>query len=518
MIDDIKAERALKFIRLLKHTKAPWRGVPFNIQPFQERIIRDLFGTVKEDGSRQYRTVYIEVPRKNGKSELAAAIALYLLFGDGEGGAEIYGAAGDRDQASIVFNVAAEMVRQNDTLSKKCKVVGHSKRIVVHESASAYHAISAEAATKHGYNASGVIFDELHVQPNRELWDVLTTSGGTRRQPLVFAITTAGFDRNSICWELHEYAENVQKGIVEDPSFYAAIYSAPDDADWTDEEVWQKCNPGLGVPTPPHGAFRSLDEMREMCARAKHTPALQNNFRRLYLCQWTQQETRWMDIEAWDKTAGEVHSEDLVGEACYGGLDLASTSDIAAFVIVCPDTDGVLDILPFFWIPEDNLQKRILKDRVPYDRWIKDGFIKATPGNIIDYRIIRKDIGEIANKYIIREIGYDPWNATELVTNLTDDGFTMIPIRQGMASMAAPTAELMRMTLDRRIRHGVNPVLRWMANNMVVRQDENGNLKPDKGKSTEKIDGMVALIMGLDRATRNTRSVYEDRGIISLEV
>jgi phage terminase large subunit-like protein len=510
MFSEEKANHAVAFVKSLKHTKGDWRGKPFNLQPFQEKIVRDLFGTVKEDGNRQYRTAYIEEPRKNGKSELAAAIALKLLTADSEGGAEIYGAAGDRDQAALVFDVAAEMVRQHTALSKRCKVIDHKKRIVVPGTGSFYHAVSSEAKTKHGYNASGVIFDELHVQPNRDLWDVLTTSGGTRRQPLVFAITTAGFDRESICWEQHAYAESVAKGIIDDPTFYPVIYSAPENADWTDEKVWYECNPGLGN-------FRSLDEMRSLCAKAKETPALENTFRRLYLCQWTQQETRWMPIEAWDATAGEVFASDLEGETCYAGLDLASTSDIAAFVLVCPDSDGVLDILPFFWIPEEGLQAKIRKDRVPYDVWIKRGLIKPTPGNIIDYRTIRNDIGEIGKRFNIIETGYDRWNATQLVTELVDDGFNMIPIGQGFASMSAPTGELMRFTLAKKLRHGGNPVLRWMANNMMVRQDPAGNLKPDKEKSMQKIDGIVALIMGLDRAIRNMRSVYEDRGILSLE-
>jgi phage terminase large subunit-like protein len=511
-----KADRAVRFIKLLKHTKAPWRGVPFNLQPFQEKLIRDIFGTLLDDGTRQYRKAYVEIPRKNGKSELAAAIALYLLVADGEGGAEIYGAAGDRDQAAIVFRVASQMVQQSPGLSKILKVVDHSKRIVYKATGSFYHAISAEAGTKHGFNASGVIFDELHVQPNRDLWDVLTTSGGTRRQPLIFAITTAGFDRESICWEQHEYAENVKKGIFVDPSFYPVIFSTPENADWTDEKEWHLSNPGLG-DNRELGQFRSLNEMRQMCREAKQTPALQNTFRRLYLCQWTQQETRWMPIEAWDATAGEVFDEDLVGETCYAGLDLASTSDIAAFVLVSPDSKGMLDILPFFWIPREGLQERIRKDRVPYDVWIRDGLIKATPGNVIDYRTIKADILELSKKFNIRETAYDRWNATQLVTELIDEGLNMIPMGQGHASMNAPTGDLMRFTLQKRLRHGGNPVLRWMANNMIVKQDPAGELKPDKSKSTSKIDGMVALIMGLDRAIRNTRSVYEDRGILSLE-
>ncbi|MFA5376880.1 MAG: terminase TerL endonuclease subunit [Dehalococcoidia bacterium] len=509
MYNEDKADRAIKFIKLLKHTKAPWRGVPFNLRDWQEKIIRDLFGVVREDGNRQYRTCYVEIPRKNGKSELAAAIALYLLFGDGEGGAEIYSAAADRDQASIVFNVAAEMVRQNDGLARRCKIVEHSKRIVVRSSGSVYHALSAEAATKHGFNASGIIFDELHTQPNRELWDVLTTSGGTRRQPLVFAITTAGFDRNSICWEQHEYAENIKKGIVTDPTFYPVIFSAPESAEWTDEKVWKDCNPALGE-------FRDLEEMRSLCNKAKETPALQNTFRRLYLCQWTQQETRWMPIESWDATAGEVVSSDLHGETCYAGLDLASTNDIAAFVLVSPDNEGCFDILPFFWIPQDNMRERSQKDRVPYEEWVEAGLIEATPGNIIDLRYIKERIKELGKQFDIREMAYDRWGAAGIVPELEDEGFDMIPFGQGFGSMAAPTSELMRLVLSKRIRHGGNPVMRWMANNMVVKQDPAGNLKPDKSKSMEKIDGMVALVMGLDRAMRNTASVYEERGILTL--
>jgi phage terminase large subunit-like protein len=501
-----RAGRAIRFIEKLKHTKAPYRGKPFVLAKFQKKIIEELFGTVNDDGTRQYRKAYIEMPRKGGKSELAAGIALYTLF-DGEGGDEVYGCAGDRDQASIVFDVAAEMVRLGD-LSNRFKIIDTRKRIVYPAKGSFYHAISAEAATKHGYNATAVIFDELHVQPNRHLWDVMTTSGGTRKEPLIFAITTAGFDRNSICWEQHAYAEAVLKGVVADPSFYPVIYSAPENADWKDEKVWAACNPALGD-------FRSIEEMRSLFREAEQTPALENTFRRLYLCQWTQQEKRWMPIEAWDATAGAVDPAALEGKACYAGLDLASTSDIAAFVATFPDGDG-FSTLGRFWIPEENVAARVKKDRVPYDVWIREGLISTTPGNVIDYRTIYHDIVEMRERFDIREIAYDRWGATQLVQELEGEGFTMVPFGQGFASMAAPTKELMALVLSKKLHHGGNPVLRWMANNMVVRQDPAGNLKPDKGKSTEKIDGMVALIMGLDRAMRhgNQVSVYEERGAI----
>jgi phage terminase large subunit-like protein len=507
MISEERAERAIRFIERLKHTKAPYRGKPFILKEFQKKIIRDLFGTLNADGTRQYRKVYIEMPRKNGKSELAAAIALYLLF-DGDGGDEIYSCAGDRDQAAIVFDVAADMVRLGD-LAKRFKVIDHRKRIVYLAKGSFYHAISAEAATKHGYNASGVIFDELHVQPNRQLWDVMTTSSGTRKQPLVFAITTAGYDRQSICWEQHAYAEALLSGIIEDPSFYAVIYSAAEKADWKDEKVWATCNPALGD-------FRSLEEMRSLFREAKQTPALENTFRRLYLCQWTQQEKRWMPIEAWDATAGKIDVEALGEKTCYAGLDLASTSDLAAFAMDFPAGDGEHQALFRFWIPEENIAARVKKDRVPYDQWRDAGLVAVTPGNVIDYRYIFNDIAELGKKYNIREIAYDRWGATQLIQELQGEGFTMVPFGQGFASMAAPTKELMALMLAKKLHHGGNPVMRWMANNMVVRQDPAGNLKPDKGKSAEKIDGMVALIMALDRAMRHGTgvSVYEERGAI----
>lgn len=504
MYSEEKATRAIRFIEKLKHTKAPYRGKPFILKEFQKKIICDLFGTVKDDGTRQYRKAYVEEPRKNGKSELAAAIALYMLF-DGAGGDEVYGCAGDREQASIVFDVAADMVRLGD-LVNRFKVIDHTKRIVYQAKGSFYHAISAEASTKHGFNASAVIFDELHVQPNRNLWDVMTTSSGTRKEPLVFAITTAGFDRNSICWEMHSYAEAVLKGVVEDPSFYPVIYSAPGEADWKDEKVWAACNPALGD-------FRDIEEMRSLCREAQQSPALENTFRRLYLCQWTQQQKRWMPIEAWDATAGKIG--ELDGQPCYGGLDLASTSDLASLVLTFPREDG-FESIARFWIPEENVDARVKKDRVPYDVWIKDGLISTTPGNVIDYRSIFNEIVELGQRYQVKEIAFDRWGATQLVLELEGEGFTMVPFGQGFASMASPTKELMALVMSKRIRHGGNPVLRWMANNMVVRQDPAGNLKPDKGKSTEKIDGMVALIMGLDRAIRHGSgvSVYETRGAI----
>ena len=509
------ADRAVNFIeRLLVHTTGEWAGRPFVLAPWQrDEIVRPLFGTLGEDGTRQYRTAYIELARKNGKSELAAAIALYLLFADGEPGAEIYGAAQDRDQAGIVFRVAAQMVRRSPELLKRCHVVDSTKRIVLPD-ASFYRVIAADAAGSHGFNASGIVFDEVHTQADRELWDVLATSTGARRQPLTFAITTAGYDRQTICWELHEHARQVLAGTVDDPAFFAYLRSTPEAADWTDEATWRYANPGLGD-------FRSIDEMRTLCRRAQQTPALENAFRRLYLSQWTSQDTRWLPLDKWDACGtAPVDPEALRGRPCYAGLDLASTTDIAALVLVFPDgeTPEGYDVLPYFWVPEEGMRERARRDRVPYDEWARQGLLEATPGNVIDYGAIRHRLRELGERYAIQELGFDRWGATQLSLELQDEGLKVIPIGQGFASMSAPTKELLTLVLAGRIRHGGHPVLRWMADNMVVRTDAAGNLKPDKGKSTEKIDGMVALVMGIDRATRRetTRSVYDTRGLLTI--
>ena len=517
------AERAVLFIENLKHTKGEWAGKPFYLMDWQRDIVEKLFGTLNPDGTRQYRTCYIELPRKNGKSTLAAAIALYLLFADDEPGAQVYSAANEHGQAALVFNDAAAMVRQAPALVKRSKVVDSQKRIVYYAQNSFYSAISAEAYSKFGYDSHGVIYDELHAAPNRELWDVLTTSFGARRQPLLLCITTAGYDRNSICWEQHDYACKVRDGIIDDSTFLPVIYAAPDDADWTDEKVWFDCNPALDV-------FRKLDEMRGLCVKAQETPALEMTFRRLYLNQWTSSVERWMPMDKWDACSSLVKEEDLKGKSCYCGLDLAATTDLTALSLVFPGDDGY-DVLMRFWIPGDTAREKERRDRVPYSLWSRQGFIKLTEGNVIDYAYIQQELLSLLDAgYNIRELAFDRWGATKLVQDLINserftadptkepDKIPIIPFGQGFASMASPTKELMSIVLSNKLRHGGHPVLRWNADNMVVSQDPAGNLKPDKAKATQKIDGMVSLIMGLDRATRHSdeeSSIYDERGIIS---
>lgn len=512
-LDKGKADEAVAFIRQLKHTKDRWAGVPFDLQPWQEKIVRELLGTVNKDGTRQYRTAYISMARKNGKSSLAAAMALYVLFVDGDQGAEVYTAAAEQEQAGIIFEAARKMVEQDPYLRKLCKVVPTTKRIVRLDTGGVLRALSAESASKHGYNPSAVLYDELHVAPNRDLWDALTTGSGTRRQPLHIALTTAGYDRHSICWEQYTYAGQVMDGTVQDPTFYAAIFELPEDADWTQEKNWRLANPGLG-------SFLSLEEMRGAYKKALAIPALQNTFRRLRLNQWVQQATRWIDIGTWDEQAGLLAEETLVGRPCYGGLDLASVSDMTAWVMAFPgeeDPDEIR-ILCRFWVPEARLTDAANRYADQYRAWVQGGWLQVTPGGVTDYGFVRKQILEDAQRYNLVDLNVDRlFQAHQLAAELADalGEERVIGMGMGHLSMAAPMHELQRRLLAGKLRHGGNPVLRWMAGNLAVKQDAGGNLKPDKATSQGKIDGMVALVMALDRAMRHgeTTSIYETRGI-----
>lgn len=508
------ADFAVAFIESLCHTKGTWAGKPFELMDWQEQIIRDLFGILKPNGYRQFNTAYIEIPKKNGKSELAAAVALLLTCGDGEQRAEVYGAAADRQQASIVFDVAADMVRMCPALNKRVKILASQKRLIYEPTNSFYQVLSAEAYSKHGFNVHGVVFDELHSQPNRKLYDVLTKgSGDARMQPLFFLITTAGTDTHSICYEVHQKAQDIIDGRKIDPTFYPVIYGADDTEDWTSPKVWKKCNPSLGETI-------GIDKVKTACESAKQNPGEENSFRQLRLNQWVKQAVRWMPMDKWDKCAFAVRKDDLIGRVCYGGLDLSSTTDITAFVLVFPplDEDDKYIVLPYFWIPEDTLDMRVKRDHVPYDVWERQGYLQTTEGNVVHYGYIEKFIEQLGKKFNIREIAFDRWGAVQMVQNLEGMGFTVVPFGQGFKDMSPPTKELMKLTLEQRIAHGGHPVLRWNMDNIFVRTDPAGNIKADKEKSTEKIDGAIATIMALDRAIRcgnnNCASVYDDRGLL----
>lgn len=512
--DKDAADYAVMFIESLCHTKGTWAGKPFELIDWQEQIIRDLFGVLKPNGYRQFNTAYIEIPKKQGKSELAAAVALLLLCGDGEERAEVYGCAADRNQAKIVFDVAVDMVRFCPALSKRVKILESQKKITYLPTNSSYQVLSADVANKHGFNTHGVIFDELHTQPNRKLFDVmLQGSGDARMQPLYFLITTAGNDTNSICYEVHQKAIDIAEGRKVDPTFYSVIYGASEDEDWTDPKVWKKANPSLGITV-------GIDKVRAACESAQQNPGEENAFRQLRLNQWVKQSVRWMPMDKWDACAFPVSEDDLEGRICYGGLDLSSTTDITAFVLVFPplDEEDKYYILPYFWIPEETLDLRVRRDHVPYDLWERQGTLMTTEGNVVHYGYIEKFIERLGEKFNIREIAFDRWGAVQMVQNLEGMGFTVVPFGQGFKDMSPPTKELMKLVLEEKIAHGGHPVLRWMMDNIFIRTDPAGNIKADKEKSTEKIDGAIATIMGLDRAIRcgndTGASVYDSRGLL----
>nr|WP_270351613.1 terminase TerL endonuclease subunit [Ligilactobacillus ruminis] len=510
------ADFAVSFIECLCHTKGTWAGKQFELIDWQEKIIRDIFGTLKPNGYRQFNTAYIEIPKKQGKSELAAAVSLLLCCADGEERAEVYGCAADRQQAAIVFDVAADMVRMNPALKKRVKILASQKRIIYQPTNSFYQVLSADAYSKHGFNVSGVIFDELHTQHNRKLYDVMTKgSGDARTQPLYFLITTAGTDTNSICYEVHQKALDIMNGRKHDPTFYPVIYGSKESDDWTDPSVWKKANPSLGITV-------SIDKVKAAFNSAKENPAEENTFRQLRLNQWVKQSVRWMPMDKWDACAFPVDEQALEGRVCYGGLDLSSSTDITAFVLVFPPEDESegYTILPHFWIPEDNVNLRVRRDHVPYDIWKQQGYLETTEGNVIHYGYIEQFIDNLGEKYNIQEIAFDRWGAVQMVQNLEGMGFTVVPFGQGFKDMSPTTKELMKLTLEKKIAHGGHPVLRWMMDNIYIRTDPAGNIKPDKAKSTEKIDGVVATIMALDRAIRNDGetgdSIYDERGLLFL--
>lgn len=512
--DKAKADRAVTFIENLCHTKGKWAGKRFWLLPWQEQLIRDIFGIVKPDANRQFRTAFVEICKKVGKSELAAAIALYLLYADNEPSAEVYGAAADRQQASIVFDVARQMVEKSPALMKRSKLMSATKRIVNYGNAGFYQVLSAEVGSKHGFSISGLVFDEIHTQPNRQLYDVLTKySSDARQNPLHFIITTAGNDRHSIAFELHTKAIDILEGRRVDPTFYPVVYGLKDDEDWEDEANWYKVNPSLGYTV-------DIERLRDAYREAKQNPADEITFKWLRMNMWVSSTISWIPDAIFMKGNEPIDMRLLEGRDCYAGLDLSSTGDITALVLIFPprNSDEKYILVPYFWVPEETIPQRVKANSVPYDVWEKQGHLLATEGNVIHYDFIEKFICDLGKKYHILEIAVDRWNATQMIQNLEGAGFTMVPFGQGFASMSTPTKEFYRLLMEGQIIHGGHPVLRWMAGNVVIETDAAENIKVTKAKSKEKIDGIVASIMALDRCIRNQGetqgSVYDERGLL----
>lgn len=507
-----KAAQALRFFRNeLKFVEGLKAGQPFLLEKWQEKIIADLFGELREDGTRQYRTAYIEVPRGNGKSMLCAGIALYLLLRDGEKRPQVYSAGGDRKQARIVFNAAREMVAANPAFEAECELRQYEIKAM---NGGWYEALSAEAPTKHGFAAHGIIFDELHVQPNRKLWEALTTSTGKRHQPLTVAITTAGHDRSSICWEMHQRAKAAIADPESDPHFYAAIWSADSEEDWTDEEVWRKANPNLGVSV-------QISYLRDMCRAAKENPEIENTFRNLHLNQWTGQAVRWIPMHLWDKCQREFSESELLGRPCYAALDLASTRDATAAALVFPMESGEYSVLPYFWIPESSQSDRAHQDRRQLLNWAAKGMVRQTPGNVCGYFELAEDLAALRQKFDIQSCAFDPWSPAQAFVQIAcnQSGFDaewFKEFRQTAGNFAAPSKEFIRLVASEKLHHDGNPVLRWMAENTAARRDSNDNVKPDKENSADKIDGIVATIMALGLAISEPAPYAFEPGSLAL--
>jgi phage terminase large subunit-like protein len=505
-----KYERVVHFFeKILRHSKGQNAGKPFTLLPWQHHVLRELFGRLNPDGTRQHRVGYIELPKKQGKSTTLAGLALYLTGFDGEKGAECYGAASDREQAGIIYREAASMVRASPALSKYFDVIDSRKTIIHKASNSFYRVLSADAFRAEGLNIHALLFDELHAQRDRRLWDALRYGGAARRQPLLLSITTAGYDRKSICWEQHAYAERCIADPTVDPAFFGCIYAASPDDDWKDPKTWHKANPSLGETI-------TVESFAADAREADQSPSKLNSFLRYRLNVWTTQDVRWLSPDNWAKCGGPLRDE-LEKREWYAGLDLASTFDLSAFVMVSQADDGTFDVLPYFWVPQANAAERTLRDKVDYIGWIRDGFIRATDGNVTDYDVIRRDIVELSQKFNIRQVGIDRWNATQLATQLQGDGVDVTGFGQGYGSMSSPSKALENYVLSERIRHAGHPVLSWMAGNVAIQVDHQQNIKPSKSKSTERIDGIVSLVMALGlHATATAKPPEQSWDIISL--
>lgn len=526
---DIKAaERVREFFgKFLRHSKGQWAGKAFELLPWQwEHVIAPLFGWKRKDGTRRYRKAHIEVPKKVGKSTTASGISLYMLVADREPGCEVYNAACDRAQAAIVFNEAKNMAAANPALARRLDIVDSRKEI--HYGTSIYKALSADVPTKEGLNAHCVIVDELHAHENRELWDTLVYSGAARRQPLIIAITTAGvYDPASIGWEQHEYARQVLDGTIDDDAFFAYVSGASAEDDWQDPAVWERVNPSWGVTINP-------EDFAAEAREAQMNPAKENNFRRYRLNQWVQQTTRWLPLHIWDANWPDGHApiteESLRGRVCYGGLDLAAVSDLTPWLMVfpCDEDDAAIDVLLRCWVPEAQLTNPRNKNRHLYEQWVREGLLRTTPGNTIDYRHIKAAILEDVSRFEVQSIAVDRlFQGQQLAQELDEElrldaegNSRVVPMGQGFLSFASPMKAVEKLALEHRIHHGGNGLLRWQVEHVVTRTDPAGNTKPDKERSSEKIDAFVALVMAVDQWTRhpeaNPQSAYEDHGITVL--
>ena len=507
--DKKAAMRAIHFIEKLKHTKGVWAGQRFRLEPWQQFVLWNIFGWKNADGTRRFRYAYIEIARKNGKTALSAGIGLYMLFADGESRPEVYSAATVKDQAKICFSDAVEIVKATDL---KNYLTPYRNSIVYELKGGTMKPLSSDYGTHDGLNPSCGIIDEFHAHKDSGMFDVIKSAFGARRQPLMFVITTAGFNKSGACYAYRENVIKVLRGVNEDDSLFGIIYTLDDKSEWDDPKMWIKANPNLGVSL-------SADYLADQVKDAKNRPEAVRNVMTKNVDLWVDAERTWILDDAWQKCIGTTAPADLKGCACWGGLDLSNVSDITAYVLLFHENDR-FQLLPHFWIPEEKMLEKIRKENINYDKWVAEGYVTVTPGNVIDYDFVKADILRIVTDYDLRTSAYDRWNSSQTIIDLQNEGMECNPFGQGYGSMSAPTKEFEKLVLTGKIEHFGNPVLRWMLASTLVKTDPAGNIKPDKEKSTQKIDGIVAAIMALGEwmtAQANDESnPYENRGLLTL--
>lgn len=526
--DPDAAQRVFEFFAELKLAEGEFSRQPFQLHASQQFIVGSLFGWKVADGTRRFRTAYIEQGKGNGKSPLAAGIGLYGLTSDNESAAEIYSAAAMKDQAKILFRDAENMVNVSQELSAHIEC--HVGNLSVPRTFSYFRPVSSENRGLDGKRVHMALIDEVHVHQDASVVDKMRAGTKGRRQALIFLITNSGSDRTSVCWHYHQLASNIVQGHIENDSFFAYVCQldaceacladgkeAPADGcmtcdDWRNPNVWVKANPLLGITITERYLREQVDEAVQM-------PSKENIVKRLNMCLWTEQVTRWIPMAKWDSCAGIVSPSALHGMACMAGLDLASKLDIAALVLVFELQAGRYALLPFFWAPKERAEERERKDHVPYLMWASQGLIKLTEGNVIDYEVIYQDILDLTEQYRIVEMGYDSWNATQMAVQLQAKNITMVDVPQTMKQLSEATKKLQELVVAGNLDHGGHPVLRWMASNVAVKTDAQGNMMVAKDRSIEKIDGIAASILGISRWIRQETepaSVYEERGMLTI--
>lgn len=501
------------FERELYHVEGEKSGELFKLEIWQRKILRRLFGWKhRATGLRRFRSLFLFISRKNGKSILAAGLAIYLLVADKEPGCKIAGVAADREQAQLVYDVAKAMVDSNPRLSQY--LTTHKRTMSSIELVCNYSVLSADAKRKHGRNLHGLICDEVHEQPSFDLINNLKTGMGARRQPMQVYCSTAGVDDGGVCKTMYQQAKAVLAGESADETLLPVIYEAGETDDWKDREVWKKANPNLGVSI-------NMEFLETEFIKAIENPAYENTFKQLYLNMWVEQETRWLPVEWWDECADiNLTEEALYGQECYAGLDLASVDDLTALILAFELQDDMVAVIPYFWVPRDTIPLRVKKTKHPYDRWAREGLIETTEGAACDYGHVRKRINEIREKFYIRELVVEHWNSAHISQQIESDGLQVVTMYPSFSRQTAPTRKLEELIINRKIVHSGHEVLRWNFKNIAVDRDFNNGIRISKVKAKEKIDGMSAMVCALSalilRLGLSEGSVYDDHEITVL--